>query len=53
MADLEIGRLDAVIIDSVAFYGDFQPNSPDTYKVLEVNLLLSSMPLALKKALML
>ena len=35
MADLEIGRLDAVIIDSVAFYGDFQPNSPDTYKVLE------------------
>ena len=35
MADLGIGRLDAVIIDSVAFYGDFQPNSPDTYKVLE------------------
>ena len=35
MTDLEIGRLDAVIIDSVAFYGDFQPNNPDAYKVLE------------------
>lgn len=35
MTDLEIGRIDAVIIDSVAFYGDFQPNNPDAYKVLE------------------
>ena len=37
MMDLDNGRVDAVIIDSIAFYGDFNVNSPDTYKALDEN----------------
>ena len=37
MMDLENGRLDAVVIDSIAFYGDFNVKSPDKFKALEEN----------------
>lgn len=37
MMDLENGRIDAVVIDSIAFYGDFNVKSPDKFKALEEN----------------
>lgn len=35
MMDLDAGRLDAVAIDGIAFYGDFNVKSPGAYEVLE------------------
>lgn len=37
MMDLDAGRLDAVAIDGIAFYGDFNVKSPGSYEVLEEN----------------
>jgi len=33
--DLQNSRVDAVVIDSIAFYGDFNVKAPDAYKVLD------------------
>jgi polar amino acid transport system substrate-binding protein len=37
MMDLDNKRLDAVVIDGIAFYGDFNVKSPGSYSVLEEN----------------
>ena len=37
MMELDAGRLDAVVIDAIAFYGEFNLKSPGTYSVLEEN----------------
>ena len=37
MMDLDNGRLDAVVIDGIAFYGDFNVKAPDAYSVLSEN----------------
>jgi polar amino acid transport system substrate-binding protein len=37
MMDLDNKRLDAVVIDGIAFFGDFNVKSPGSYSVLEEN----------------
>jgi len=37
MMDLDNGRIDAIVIDSIVFYGDFNVNAPDKYAALEEN----------------
>ncbi|MDR3121425.1 MAG: amino acid ABC transporter substrate-binding protein [Clostridiales bacterium] len=50
MMDLDNKRLDAVVIDSVAFYGDFNVKSPEAYAVLEENFGREEMAIGVRQA---
>ena len=49
MMDLDNKRLDAVVIDGIAFYGDFNVKAPGSYKVLEENFGSEEMAIGLRK----
>jgi polar amino acid transport system substrate-binding protein len=49
MMDLQNGRVDAVVIDSIAFYGDFNVKAPGTYAVLEENFGEEQMAIGVRK----
>ena len=49
MMDLQNGRLDAVVIDSIAFYGDFNVKSPDAFKVMDENFATEDMAIGVRK----
>ncbi|MDO4582116.1 MAG: amino acid ABC transporter substrate-binding protein [Bacillota bacterium] len=49
MMDLDAGRLDAVVIDGIAFYGDFNVKSPGAYTVLEENFASEQMAIGVRK----
>lgn len=48
--DLTNGRLDAIVIDSIAFYGDFNVKSPDAYAVLDENFGTEDFAIGVRKA---
>jgi polar amino acid transport system substrate-binding protein len=50
MMDLDNKRLDAVVIDGIAFYGDFNVKAPGTYSVLEEYFGREDMAIGLRKA---
>jgi polar amino acid transport system substrate-binding protein len=50
MMDLDNKRLDAVVIDGVAFYGDFNVKAPDAYSVLDENFGREEMAIGVRKA---
>jgi polar amino acid transport system substrate-binding protein len=50
MMDLDNGRLDAVVIDGIAFYGDFNVKAPDSYGVLADNFGSEEMAVGLRQA---
>ena len=49
MMDLDNRRLDAVVIDGIAFYGDFNVKSPDSYSVLGENFGREEMAIGLRQ----
>jgi len=49
MMDLENKRLDAVVIDSIAFYGDFNVKSPGKYQVMDENFGTEDMAIGVRK----
>lgn len=49
MMDLENGRLDAVVIDSIAFYGDFNVKAPGSFAVMEENFGTEDMAIGVRK----
>lgn len=49
MMDLDNKRLDAVVIDGIAFYGDFNVKAPGSYNVLEENFGEEEMAIGLRK----
>ena len=50
MMDLDNKRLDAVVIDGIAFYGDFNVKAPDSYNVLEENFGREEMAIGLRQS---
>lgn len=49
MMDLQNGRIDAVVIDSIAFYGDFNVKNPGAYSVMEENFGEEEMAIGVRK----
>jgi polar amino acid transport system substrate-binding protein len=49
MMDLDNKRLDAVVIDGIAFYGDFNVKAPGSYNVLEENFGAEEMAVGLRQ----
>lgn len=47
--DLENKRVDALVIDGIAFYGDFNVKKPDAYKVLDENFGTEEMAIGVRK----
>lgn len=50
MMDLENGRVDAIVIDSIAFYGDFNVQNPTAYAVMDENFGEEEMAIGVRKA---
>ena len=50
MMDLDNKRIDAVVIDGIAFYGDFNVKSPGSYDVLEENFGVEEMAIGLRQS---
>ena len=50
MMDLDNKRLDAIVIDGIAFYGDFNVKAPGSYSVLEENFGREEMAIGIRKS---